>query len=124
MNVDGIRDDGVPGRVADLIELGAAREGGHADLFDGGRIGRAQGAEHLRIELEDRRVATREHGRRSRISGQQRHLAEVAARRDDRDLTPIGLELRRPPRPSKRRTSNGRAPLPDDRLAVAEDPDR
>ena len=87
----------------------APRDGGDSDLLDRVRIRRAESSEHLGIELEHGRVAARDARRGPRLAGQQRHLAEVAAGFDRRDLARVGLEHDVDAARARRRTSTARA---------------
>ena len=56
------------------------------------RMRRPEPPEDICIDFHDLRVAARDDGRRPRFAGQQRHLAEVAARLDHRDFVTMRLE--------------------------------
>ena len=104
-----------------LLEAGAAHHRGHADLLDRVRMHRREAAEEIGADLDDDHVADGDDGRRSRLAGQQRHLAEIPAALDARHLLAPGLEhdADAPEHDDEHRLAG--FPLPDDRLAAAVD---
>ena len=86
---------GAPRGRSGALELFAARDRRKTHVFQRDRILFPETPEERSIQFQNDRFTSRDDRRRAGLSGQERHLAEVATRLDRGDFLPARLQQHR-----------------------------